>query len=248
MTDATTTSTGDSGSSFWDDIAGGAGDAWDWLTGGSSGANTAIGLGGAGIAQMLGLLDSPQQKPSGYQGSIPDLTYNRSLIQHPDPDPNRRPGAAGRQYFTQGTFSGGSPMPGYGLPPSGGAAGSQLAQGDTPPPNNDPTIGNGDNTHEYAEGGLATLMGDKKEKPSQYLRGDTDGMADEVEAIIGGEEPAALSDGEFVIPADVVSHLGNGNSEAGAKVLEQMMSRIRKERTGNEEQGSEINPENFMPM
>ena len=55
-------------------------------------------------------------------------------------------------------------------------------------------------------------------------------MADEVPAEIEGKQPAALSDGEFVIPADVVSHLGNGNSDAGAKVLEKMMARIRKER------------------
>ena len=45
-------------------------------------------------------------------------------------------------------------------------------------------------------------------------------MADRKPAMIDNEQPAALSDGEFVIPADVVSHLGNGNSEAGAKVLE----------------------------
>jgi hypothetical protein len=72
-------------------------------------------------------------------------------------------------------------------------------------------------------------------------------MADEIAATIDGEEPAALSDGEFVIPADVVSHLGNGNSEAGAKVLEQMLARIRKERTGNEKQGNQIDPNAMTP-
>ena len=66
-------------------------------------------------------------------------------------------------------------------------------------------------------------------------------------AMIDNEQPAALSDGEFVIPADVVSHLGNGNSEAGAKVLEQMMARVRKARTGNEKQGKEIDPKDFLP-
>jgi hypothetical protein len=73
-------------------------------------------------------------------------------------------------------------------------------------------------------------------------------MADKKPAVIDGEEPALLSDGEFVIPADVVSHLGNGNSDAGAKVLEQMMERVRKARTGNEKQGKEINPEEFLPV
>jgi len=72
-------------------------------------------------------------------------------------------------------------------------------------------------------------------------------MADKIPANIDGEQPAALSHGEFVIPADVVSHLGNGNSEAGADKLYQMMARIRKARTGNEKQGKKINPDKFMP-
>jgi hypothetical protein len=73
-------------------------------------------------------------------------------------------------------------------------------------------------------------------------------MADEVPAEIEGTQPAALSDGEFVIPADVVSHLGNGNSDAGAKVLERMMARVRKARTGSEKQGKEIDANKFLPV
>ena len=69
-------------------------------------------------------------------------------------------------------------------------------------------------------------------------------MADKIPARIEGEQEARLSDGEFVIPADVVSHLGNGNSDAGAKVLKDMMSRVRKARTGNKKQGKEIDPKN----
>jgi hypothetical protein len=60
-------------------------------------------------------------------------------------------------------------------------------------------------------------------------------------------QPAKLSHGEFVIPADVVSHLGNGNSDAGAKVLYKMMDRVRHARTGNKKQGKRINPEKFTP-
>ena len=93
----------------------------------------------------------------------------------------------------------------------------------------------------YARGGITAL------KKGKYLNGNTDGMADRVPATIDGKQPAALSDGEFVIPADVVSHLGNGNSDAGAKVLEQMMARVRKERTGNKEQGKEITARNMLP-
>lgn len=83
--------------------------------------------------------------------------------------------------------------------------------------------------------------------PPRYLNGATDGMADKIPAKIGDKQPAALSHGEFVIPADVVSHLGNGNSEAGAKVLYDMMAKIRKARTGNTKQGKQINPSKFMP-
>ena len=83
--------------------------------------------------------------------------------------------------------------------------------------------------------------------PPRYLNGHSDGMADKVPANIDGKRPAALSDGEFVIPADVVSHLGNGNSNAGAKRLYEMMDRIRAARTGNPKQGKQINPDKFMP-
>jgi hypothetical protein len=72
-------------------------------------------------------------------------------------------------------------------------------------------------------------------------------MADKIPSSIDGKQKAALSHGEFVIPADVVSHLGNGNSDAGAKKLYEMMDRIRMARTGNKEQGKKINPDKFMP-
>mgnify|MGYP003632613935 FL=1 len=93
-----------------------------------------------------------------------------------------------------------------------------------------------------AAGGMTTSPGQ-----GYYLGGTTDGMADEVKANIDGKQEARLSDGEFVIPADVVSHLGNGNSDAGAKQLHSMMDNVRKERTGNVKQGKEINPNQFMP-
>ena len=81
----------------------------------------------------------------------------------------------------------------------------------------------------------------------RYLQGETDGMADKIPARIGRDQPAALSHGEFVVPADVVSHLGNGNSDAGADKLYQMMDKIRQARTGTKKQGKKINPDKFMP-
>jgi len=74
-----------------------------------------------------------------------------------------------------------------------------------------------------------------------------DGMSDEIEATIEGTQEARLSDGEFVIPADVVSHLGNGSSDAGARRLYEMMDKVRMARTGNKKQGKEIKPERYMP-
>jgi hypothetical protein len=90
-----------------------------------------------------------------------------------------------------------------------------------------------------ADGGIAMAKG-------RYLRGGTDGMADKISTTIDGDQEAALSHGEFVIPADVVSHLGNGNSDAGAKKLYAMMDRIREARTGTKKQGKKINPDKFL--
>ena len=95
--------------------------------------------------------------------------------------------------------------------------------------------------YRMAAGGIAQL------RKGRYLDGDTDGMADEVPAMIDNAQPAALSDGEFVIPADVVSHLGNGNSDAGAKELENMMDKVRMARTGTKKQAPAIDPEKFLP-
>lgn len=102
-------------------------------------------------------------------------------------------------------------------------------------------------TTKAAEGGLMGFAAGGDTKKPRYLQGATDGMADKIATSIDGEQPAALSHGEFVVPADVVSHLGNGNSEAGSKVLYKMMDRIRHARTGNKEQGKRINPEKFTP-
>jgi hypothetical protein len=80
-----------------------------------------------------------------------------------------------------------------------------------------------------------------------YLDGHGDGMSDSIPATIEGKQPARLADGEFVIPADVVSHLGNGSSKAGSKRLYAMMEKVRQARTGNPKQGKEINPNKYMP-
>ena len=80
-----------------------------------------------------------------------------------------------------------------------------------------------------------------------YLKSAQDGMADRIDATIDNKRPAKLSGGEFVVPADVVSHLGNGNSEAGAQQLYDLMGRVRKARTGTPQQGKQINPKKYLP-
>ena len=80
-----------------------------------------------------------------------------------------------------------------------------------------------------------------------YLNGAGDGMSDSIPATIEGKQPARLADGEFVVPADVVSHLGNGSSKAGSKQLYKMLDKVRKARTGHTKQGREINPNKYLP-
>jgi hypothetical protein len=64
----------------------------------------------------------------------------------------------------------------------------------------------------------------------QLLRGPGDGVSDDIPAQIGDRQPARLADGEFVVPARIVSELGNGSTDAGAKRLYAMMDRIQKNR------------------
>jgi len=80
-----------------------------------------------------------------------------------------------------------------------------------------------------------------------YLNGAGDGMSDSIPATIEGKQPARLADGEFVVPADVVSHIGNGSSKAGSQRLYSMLDKIRHARTGNKKQGKQINPSKYMP-
>jgi hypothetical protein len=80
-----------------------------------------------------------------------------------------------------------------------------------------------------------------------FLNGPGDGMSDSIKATIEGQQEARLADGEFVVPADVVSHLGNGSTKAGAQKLYAMLDRVRKARTGTKKQGKQIKPEKYMP-
>jgi hypothetical protein len=94
-----------------------------------------------------------------------------------------------------------------------------------------------------ASGGISSLG--SYSDGGRMLKGPGDGMSDDIPATIANKRPARLARDEFVVPADVVSHLGNGSSDAGAKQLYAMMDRVRQARTGRKSQGREINPRKY---
>ena len=93
-----------------------------------------------------------------------------------------------------------------------------------------------------AEGGLGSYS-----DGGRMLKGPGDGMSDDIPAVIGKKQPARLADGEFVVPADVVSHLGNGSTDAGAKKLYGMMDKVRTARTGKKKQAPAVKADKYMP-
>ena len=96
-----------------------------------------------------------------------------------------------------------------------------------------------------ASGGISSLGG--YSDGGRMLKGPGDGMSDSIPATIGKKQPARLADGEFVVPADVVSHLGNGSTDAGAKRLYGMMDRIRQARTGKKKQAPQVKADKYLP-
>jgi len=207
---------------------------------------------------------------TGYQGGIPQLTAVRQQLA---PMATSRPGAGGQRYFSDTSYSTAAGLPAAqaaiaaqaadletknaaraqqinAAAPAAPTAEERQAAADrffgrvAPPPAPAPVpapAATPTPPQPMAHGGIAGL------KHGTYLQGSTDGMADKLDTTIDDTQPAKLSHGEFVIPADVVSHLGNGNSDAGAKRLYDMMDKIRHARTGTKEQGKKINPDKFMP-
>ncbi len=172
----------------------------------------------------------------------------------------RRPGGKGRRYFTDTIYA--KPEEEKFTPMSvadaekkaqrqklemEGKSSEEIESIMNPAADDTSGMAMGGSVRKYAGGGLASMQSGQLFNNGYYLGGTTDGMADKVPARIDGKQEARLSDGEFVIPADVVSHLGNGNSDAGAQQLHSMMDGVRTARTGNPEQGKQINPQEFMP-
>ena len=191
---------------------------------------------GAGLGAS-GLMNSNTPK-SGYQGKIPILSATRQQLPI-DYNAPRRPGSGGRRYFTDMAYA---PKEGIAsVAPAAPAVEAPVTP--APPASSNPndmfTAAAQGGMIGYAQGGLADL--------GYYLGGKTDGMADKIPAKIDDKQQAKLSHGEFVVPADVVSALGSGNSSAGAKVLYDMMDRIRKHAHGTTKQIKPANLKKTLP-
>lgn len=239
---------------------------------GGGGSNTMnplllLGLTGALAAAGQGQRSAPQ---AGYQGSVPKYTAVRERVDIPQ-DPNRRPGAGGRRYFSDVSYVAPGTTPAETQAAIDAARTTAKTQAATLKPALYPVpqvkAPEQEKTTEvvkpsYASGVAQLLPVPKYDEKGnviaaggglmgmakgRYLNGSTDGMEDKIPATISGKQPARLSHGEFVVPADVVSHLGNGNSNAGAQRLYDMMDRVRKARTGNPKQGKQINPNKYLP-
>ena len=118
-----------------------------------------------------------------------------------------------------------APPGGDGGAPSGGGGGMS----------NDGEGGGGPGSAGWAHGGITAFarggynLGDYSDG-GRLLRGPGDGVSDSIPASIANKRPARLADGEFVVPARIVSELGNGSTEAGARKLYAMMDRVQKNR------------------
>jgi hypothetical protein len=82
----------------------------------------------------------------------------------------------------------------------------------------------------------------------QLLRGPGDGVSDSIPASIGNRQPARLADGEFVVPARIVSELGNGSTEAGARKLYEMMDRVKHARSKANNIAADTKASKYLPV
>jgi hypothetical protein len=222
------------------------------------------------LGGLLGLAGAPKVGGArGYQGKAAGtspMTATRTAL-----PTTGAPGAGGKRFLSDVTYAAEGGLMGLGYQPNQNVA--FMAAGGMPSAaeylagtrglrlgdnrNYDRLVGSGYSIKdaldvlpkvadkEMARGGLSSLG--SYSDGGRMLKGPGDGMSDSIPANIEGKRPARLANDEFVVPADVVSHLGNGSSDAGAKVLYDMMAKVRKARTGNSKQGKQINPKKYVP-
>ena len=156
--------------------------------------------------------DIPQTVPVPARAAVPATATQAAIPAAPATTAPRRPGSGGVTYFSPMTYT---PTVVQAAP-----------TGDVVPKNAAQFLpevkaaGGG-----MMSGGISALGG--YSDGGRLLRGPGDGVSDSIPATIGGKRPARLADGEFVIPARIVSEIGNGSTEAGAKKLYAMMDRIQ---------------------
>jgi hypothetical protein len=188
-------------------------------TGGKLGQMAAFG----GVAALLNkMMGQQKQQPVGYQGGIPKYTFERTQTPMAQQRPEGyRPGQGGIAYFTPGRFTpaGYTPKTAEEFLVRPAAPAAPAEQPAAPVEQTTETIPAASGG--YMPGGIAMLA------KGRYLRGNGDGVSDSIPARFAGSgQEARLADGEFVIPARVVSELGNGSSDAGARKLYAMLDRV----------------------
>jgi len=159
---------------------------------------------------------APQQIADVTKTPLADVQARYQAAMGPNAGIARRPGSGGVTYFSPMVYT-----------PQAAAPAAAPAEPAPVAPQN-PIIEPGYAQGGMAQGGLGSLG--SYSDGGRLLKGPGDGVSDSIPAMIGKNQPARLADGEFVIPARIVSEIGNGSTDAGARKLYAMMDRIKKAR------------------
>jgi hypothetical protein len=162
---------------------------------------------------------SPQQIADVTKSPLADIQSRYQAAMGPNAGMARRPGSGGVTYFSPMVYTPQAAAP---------AAPAAPAAAVTPASPNDNLFVDKYASGGMAQGGLGSLG--SYSDGGRLLKGPGDGVSDSIPAMIGKNQPARLADGEFVIPARIVSEIGNGSTDAGARKLYAMMDRIQKAR------------------
>ena len=177
------------------------------------------GLNDAMIARSMNEFGVAPERVASITGTpIADVQSRYQAAMGPNAGIARRPGSGGVTYFSPMVYT---PQ---GAAPAAPAAPAEPAVVAPQNPIIEPTYAQGGMAHS----GLGSLGG--YSDGGRLLKGPGDGVSDSIPAMIGKNQPARLADGEFVIPARIVSEIGNGSTDAGARKLYAMMDRIQKAR------------------
>ena len=162
---------------------------------------------------------SPQQIADVTKSPLADIQSRYQAALGPNAGIARRPGSGGVTYFSPMVYTPQAAAPAAPAAPAAAVA---------PATQNDNLFVDKYASGGMADGGLGSLG--SYSDGGRLLKGPGDGVSDSIPAMIGKNQPARLADGEFVIPARIVSEIGNGSTDAGARKLYAMMDRIKKAR------------------